>query len=294
MNLIAPLVLIVDIENLKPPLALERSISNAFSGIGITKIAVGNWKLLSCDRELKSRGYHLFHIPQGQDAADIEICDLTNLLGNGTKIVIVSNDNIFIDLAARLHEIEDKSIYIVRKLQNKYCLSEWMYLLEEQVILESPAKTENSPQKFISDRELVNVLKTLIKEHNITTHNNLGSKFKDRYGIDVKEAIKSLNINQTFTDFLNSRGIMPTTNESSPATLINAPSSSSEQSELIDKLKTLIGQNPSLKADVGKLCHLWKAQHQVSLHSSMKQAGISGKPGSLVTRVQSKSNLDLN
>ena len=327
MNLLVPLVLIVDIENLKPPIGLERAISNAFGGVSVMKIAVGNWKLLSCDRELKARGYHLFHTPQGQDAADIEICDLANLLGNGTKIVIVSNDKIFIDLAVRLDDIEDKSIYIVRKHRHKYYLSEWMCLLEEQVILTPPVDIESQSRefsndlkvtpdqqtdipllstsssndliassqafgaasptltvKFASGRELANILKNLVKEHQITSPENLGNKFKAVYGIGVKEAIKSLKLKQKLTVFLSSRGIM------SGGTSVVALSATFKEAELIDELKKLIAQNPSFKGDIGKICHRWKEQHQVSLHISMKQVGIVGKPGALITKIKSDPN----
>jgi hypothetical protein len=109
MNQLPPLVLIVDVENIRPPAALEQSVSNAFSGINMLKIAVGNWKLLNCDRDLQARGYHLVHVAQGKDAADLEICHLTDLLGHGTKVVVVSNDKIFLNLAVKLGEVTDIS-----------------------------------------------------------------------------------------------------------------------------------------------------------------------------------------
>jgi hypothetical protein len=293
MNQLPPLVLIVDVENIRPPAALEQSVANAFSGINMLKIAVGNWKLLNCDRELQARGYHLVHVAQGKDAADLEICHLTDLLGHGTKVVVVSNDKIFLNLAVKLGEVTDTSIYIVKRNENKYFLSEWMLLLDEPEI-------DSRIIKFTSEPEFITALEQLLEPGDILSAKALADKFREVYEISVREIIKSFGINENFSNFLSSRGIM---SDSLLAQAFIAPvslnlaktiSSTLEKSELIKKVRGLIVENPTLTNDMREFGQQWRQINGIGLREHMQQVGIPGTPGSLIAQIQSNSNFELN
>ena len=296
MTLLASLILIVDIENLKISPTLEQAIANAFGGVAMLKIAIGNWKILKNDRELHDRGYYLFHSPQGKDAADLEICHSIDLLSDGTKIVIVSNDKIFIDRATRSREIEDKSIYIVRKYLSKYFLSEWMLLLDEQEVKVDPAPqqifVEHDSIEFTNEQELVIELKRLIEQNQITALNMLGHQFKTIHGIAVKEVIKALKIDQTFDKFVVNRQILSIQPKAAKSSQKNTVAKL-DRSTLIDKIKALILARPQLAKDACKFCYYWNQTNGISLSEQMKQAGITGKPGTLLAKLNSDPNIEL-
>ncbi len=293
MNQLAPLVLLVDIENLRPPPSLEQAVANAFSGISMLKIAVGNWKLLNCDRDLQARGYHLVHVPQGKDAADLEICRLTDLLGHGQKIVVVSNDKIFLNLAVRLGEITETSIYIVKKHENKYFLSEWLLLLDEPEI-------DSRIVKFTSETELVTTLQDLLEPGDILSAKALADRFRSVYDISVREVIKSLGIDQNFSTFLSSRGMMsdsllaPAAIAPVSRDLARTISTTLEKSELIRKVRGVMMENPSLAEDLREFGQHWRQLNGIGLREHMQQVGLTGNPGTLIAQIQASSNFDLN
>jgi hypothetical protein len=288
MNQLPPLVLIVDVENIRPPAALEQAVSNAFSGINMLKIAVGNWKLLNCDRDLQARGYHLVHVAQGKDAADLEICHLTDLLGHGTKVVVVSNDKIFLNLAVKLGEVTDTSIYIVKRNENKYFLSEWMLLLDEPDI-------DSRIVKFTSEQEFITALEELVAAGDILSAKALADKFKEVYEISVREIVKSFGISENFSTFLSSRGILAQA-YIAPVSLNLAKTISStlEKSELIKKVRGVIIENPTLTSDLREFGQHWRQVNGIGLREHMQQVGIPGTPGSLIAQIQSNSNFELN
>jgi hypothetical protein len=188
--------IIVDIENIKISAALEAEIVKIFPGEEIIKIAVGNWKLLKSDIELRARGYHLFHVPTGRDHADREIINLGWLLKSYTKLVVVSNDKIFFKFAHQFNSCIQK-VYLVYHSQAQ---AGFVTVNPQILLYDNPERVSKQSAKeelIISIRKLIQTCPQLA-----TDSAKMGQEFKKLYGVSISAKMKQAGILGSCSKFI--------------------------------------------------------------------------------------------
>jgi hypothetical protein len=269
--------LFVDIENIRISTELETAIVKMFPSAEILKIAVANFRLLSLDRELQQRGYHLFHVPSGSDNADREILNLSWLVKDYQKIVIVSNDKIFIKFIHE-HNGTGKRVYIVHRSKSNFVITTSRPLLIE----EGPPNgqenqlefTNNPPNKniqFTSPDQLIQALKSLVNNNRtINNPSKLAVEFQRKFGLKVSIAIKICKISTNFNQLVLNHNIIPTHDP---------------KHQLITDLKELINQNPNLAQNPSLIGTKFRQMYGISISAKMKEVGLTGTPGKLLDQI---------
>lgn len=298
------IALIVDIENIKISIALETAIVNLFPLSKIIKIAVGNWKLLKLDRELQDRGYHLFHVPTGNNNADREILNLSWLIKDYNELIIVSNDKIFIQFVHQFNS-HNRTAYIIYRsnYKSEFIITKSQVLLIEETNLLPSSKsmisfeshppslikkiaeveavmTANTSIQFTSQAQLIQTLKQLvIQNQNITTTESLASEFHRKFGIKASTAISSCRIPGSFNKFVTESRILENFHA---------------KDELITNIRKIIKDYPYLAQDSGKMGHKFKQTYGISITEKMKQIGITGKSSQFVSQIQLDDSSEYN
>lgn len=280
--------LLVDIENIKISIPLETAILKMFPAVEMIKIAVGNWKLLRLDEELLARGYHLFHVPTGQDLADLEIINLSWLIKDCRELVIVSNDKIFMKLAHQFHA-QARIVYFVyySRPTSKFIITRSQVLtvedpelpiinIDTQPIVASKKalaiESNIKRSRFDSPDRLAEALKKLAAENpSVQTESALASKFHKQFGIKASIAVTTCQIKGTFNQFISDRGIL---------------SGLDNRQLLITKIRDIVQKYPELAGDSSRLSNKFKELYKLSISEEMKQTGIPGKCSQLINEIR--------
>jgi hypothetical protein len=296
------IAVLVDIENIRISIELETAIVKMFPSVDIVKIAVGNWKLLNLDRELQSRGYHLFHVPTGRDNADREILNLSWLIKDCRELVIVSNDKIFIQLVHQFNS-GSKTTYIVYRSRSQFIITKSQILVvEEQKILPTTqpiitVQAQSSPvarkaqklehtdtidksNQFTSQSELIQVFKKLaIENRSINTPQHLATEFHKKFGVKASSAIASCQILGSFNKFITDNKIL---------------SILQTREKLAIDIKKILDAHPTIAKDSAQVGTKFKQMYGVSITEQMKSIGITGKSSKFIAQLQLGHNPDHN
>jgi NYN domain len=294
------IALIVDIENIKISTAMETAIVNLFPEQEIIKIAVGNWRLLNLDSEMRSRGYHLFHVPTGHDNADLEIINLGWLLKDYHELIIVSNDNIFIQFVHQVNS-RGKTAYIVyrSKSQSGFIITKPQILLAERQNLAIGNLTTNfkfqpipgpDPRSaldsiaadglFTSEPQFTQALEQLIAQNKtISTPEALASEFHKKFGIKVSIAVAECQIPVNFNKFVIDNGILSVSNA---------------REELVANIREIIRTDPDLATDPARMGHEFKKLYGIAISEKMRQVGVLGNFRKFIAEIQPDRHYELN
>lgn len=265
-------ILLLDAENLKLDINIEKFLASLCRYDLQVKIAFANWRnptMGKQDAELYNRGYQLQHVPEGKDSADGKMiahgASILRSYPTAKEVFVCSCDRILIHLCNQLQN-QGLTVYWVRRqvqsleVENRntgqvsyYSIAMQTSIPSFEGLIQKIEALIKAEQKSITERlSKLAIVSTLFQErYNLTSNANRSNNSTEI--VQQSEIIRIIKENSTKSQTEKKPVESNTSAATTPTVVDNINSREELEKALIEIIQALKVNSPKVKLSVAKL-----------------------------------------